>query len=77
MNQALLFNDDLEFNHQHDAWRFTALLSGQKITIYFHSMQLKRLDKIDSCTKYDLEEIAELWLEKNEPENDVIHINMR
>jgi purine-nucleoside phosphorylase len=77
MNQALLFNDDLEFNQQHDAWRFTGLLEGQRITIYFHSMQLKRLDKIDSCTKYDLEEIVELWLEKNEPENDVIHINMR
>ena len=77
MNQALLFNDDLEFNKQHDAWRFTALLSGQRITIYFHSMQLKRLDMIDSCTKYDLEEIVELWLEKNEPESDVIHINMR
>jgi hypothetical protein len=40
-------------------------------------MQLKRLDKIDTCTKYDLEEIAELWLEKNEPDGDTIHIKMR
>lgn len=77
MNQAVLFNDDLEFNQQYDAWRFTALLSGQRITIYLHSMQLKRLDKIDSCIKYDLEEIVELWLEKNEPEGDTIHINIR
>ena len=77
MNQALLFNDDLVFDQQQDAWRLTALLSGQRITIYFHSIQLKRLDAIDRCTKYDLEEIAELWLEKNEPEGNSIHINMR
>lgn len=77
MNQSLLFNDDIEFDQPHDAWRFTALLSGQRITIYFHSMHLKQLDKIDNCTKYDLEEIVELWLEKNEPEGEVIHINMR
>lgn len=77
MNQAILFNDDLEFDQHQDAWRFSALLSGQRITIYIHSVQLKQLSRIDSCTKYDLEEIIELWLEKNEPENDVIHINMR
>ncbi len=77
MNQAILFNDDLAFDQQQDAWRFTALLSGQRITIYIHSLELKLLGKIDSCTKYDLEEIVELWLEKNEPENDMIHINIR
>ena len=77
MNQALLFNDDVEFDQEQDAWRFTALLSGQRITIYFHSIQLKLLDEIDGCIKYDLEEIVELWLEKNEPEGDSIHINMR
>jgi hypothetical protein len=77
MNQSLIFNGDIDFDTQQDAWRCTALLSGERITIYFHSMQLKRLDKIDTCTKYDLEEIAELWLEKNEPEGDTIHIDMR
>jgi hypothetical protein len=77
MNQTLIFNGDIDFDTQQDAWRCTALLSGERITIYFHSMQLKRLDKIDTCTKYDLEEIAELWLEKNEPEGDTIHIDMR
>lgn len=77
MNQAILFNDDLIFDEQQDAWRFTALLSGQLMTIYFHSMQLKLLGEIDSCTKFDLEEIVELWLEKNEHEGDAIHINMR
>lgn len=77
MNQAILFNDDLIFDKQKDAWRFTVLLLGQVKTIYFHSMQLKLLGKIDSCTKFDLEEIVELWLEKHEPEGDEIHINMR
>mgnify|MGYP005992134275 CR=1 FL=1 len=77
MNQALIFNDDIAFDKKSDAWCFTALLSGQRITIYFHSAQLKLLGDIDRCTKYDLEEIVELWLEENEPEGDSIHINMR
>ncbi|ALO33302.1 hypothetical protein CMT41_00145 [Colwellia sp. MT41] len=77
MNQAILFNDDLVFDDEQDAWCFTALLSAQVMTIYFHSMQLKNLAKIDNCTKFDLEEIVELWLEKNEPEGDSIHIQMR
>ncbi len=77
MNQAILFNDDLCFDKDQDAWRFTALLSGQTVTVFFHSMQLKQLSEIDSCTKFDLEEIVELWLEKNEPEGNSIHIQMR
>ena len=77
MNQAILFNDDLKFDKSHDAWSFTALLSGQSITIYCHSMQLKQLSEIDNCTKFDLEEVVELWLEKNEPEGNIINIEMR
>ncbi|KGJ96717.1 hypothetical protein [Colwellia psychrerythraea] len=77
MNQAIMFNDDLSFDVEQDAWSFTALLSGQAITVYFHSLQLKRLGEIDTCTKFDLEEIVELWLEKNEPEGNTIHIQMR
>lgn len=77
MNQAILFNDDLTFDKQNDAYRFTGLLAGEGITIYFHSMQLKNLNEVDNCTKFDLEEVVELWLEKNEPEGNVIHIHMR
>lgn len=77
MNQAILFNDDLTFDEKEDAWRFTALLSGQTVTVYFHSLQLKLLGEIDTCTKFDLEELVELWLEKHEPEGSVIHIQMR
>ncbi|TYK65823.1 hypothetical protein [Colwellia echini] len=77
MNQAILFNDDLTFDNEQDAWCFTALVSGQSIIVYFHSMQLKQLSEISSCTKFDLEEVVELWLEKNEPEGNEIHIEMR
>lgn len=77
MNQAIIFNDDLVFDPQQKAWCFTGMLSGQNITIYFHSFSLGRLDEIDSCTKFDLEEVAELWLEKNEPEGDTIHIKIK
>ncbi len=76
MNQAIIFNDDLAFDTQHKAWCLTGMISGQNITIYFHSFSLGRLEEIDSCTKFDLEEIAELWLEKNEPESNEIHIRM-
>jgi len=76
MNQAILFNDDLTFDEQQDTWRLTALMSGQSIVIYFHSIQLKQFREIDSGTKFDLEEIVELWLVKNEPEGGIIHIDM-
>lgn len=77
MNQAILFNDDLQFDKQHQAWSFTGQLSGQKITVYFHSLQLKQLAELDNCTKFDLEDITELWLEKNEPEGSEIHIEIK
>lgn len=77
MNQEILFNDDMLFDEQQDAWRFSALLSGQLITIYLHSLQLKLLGTIDNGTKFDLEEIVELWLENHELEGDEVHINMR
>ena len=77
MNQKILFNDDLTFDQQKDAWRLTGQLSGELITIYYHSMQLKQLGEIDNCTKYDLEEVTELWLKKNDLESNEIHIQMR
>lgn len=52
----------------------TGLQGGELITIYFHSPNLKHVTSIDQCTKYDLEEITELWLEKNDPEHGEIHI---
>jgi hypothetical protein len=76
LNQAILFNDDLTFDTKEDAWRISALLSGQTITVYFHSLQLKNLEKLDSCTKFDLEEAVEIWLEKNELDGDTIHLDI-
>lgn len=77
MNQSILFNDDLSFDKEEDAWRISAQISGQLITIVFHSFELKQLTVIDTCTQYDLEEIAELWLENNEIDGNVIHIQMK
>lgn len=77
MNQAILFNDDLHFDSAQQAWCFTGIVSGQMITIYFHSFSLGRLSEIDRCTIFDLEEIAELWFEENEPEGNEIHIQMK
>ena len=77
MNQAILFNDDFSFDKQQSVWSFTALLSGQVVTIYVHSTKLKQLKCIDNETKFDIEEIVEQWLENNEYEKDEIHINMR
>ena len=76
MNQSLLFNDDLKFDDKESAWCLTSQLSGQAIKIYFHSIQLKELAIIDNSTKFDLEEVTELWLERNEFEGDIIHIEM-
>lgn len=76
MNQAILFNDDLTFDQKYKCWRLSGVVSGQLVTIFYQSMSLSRLDKIDNCTKYDLEEVAELWLEKNELEGSEIHIKM-
>ncbi len=77
MNQSIIFNDDLHYNKQHDAWSFSGIYEGQIISIYFHSFELQQLSVIDRCTQYDLEEITELWLEKNEPENNEIHLNLK
>lgn len=77
MNQSILFNDDLTFDQKNQCWRMSAIVSGQIITLYFHSLSLNRQIEIDTCTKYDLEEIAELWLDENEIESDEIHIHMK
>lgn len=76
MNQAILFNDDLIFDKQENAWRITAQMSGQRVCIYFHSEKLKQLQALDSCTQFDLEEIAEIWFETNELEDQAVHIQL-
>jgi hypothetical protein len=76
LNQAILFNDDFSFNLKENTWCLTAQVSGQTVTIYFHSQELNKLESLDSCTKFDLEEVTELWLEKHEVEGSLIHIKI-
>lgn len=77
MNQSIIFNNDLKFDNELAVWHMSGLISGQLVTVYFHSMELAQLTQIDNCTQYDLEEVTELWLEKHEPENGQIHIHMK
>lgn len=77
MNQAFLFNDDLQFNTDQKAWCLTAQLAGQRVIVYFHSKELSQQTQLSECTKFDLEEVAELWLESNEFEGGDIHIQMK
>ena len=75
MNQKILFNDDITFNKERSAWVFSGMVSGQIITIYFHSRRLNNLQAIDATTQFDLEESVELWLAENELESTEIDIN--
>jgi len=77
MNQSILFNDDLFYDTEKGCWQMSGMVSGQKVIMYFHSLSLSRLRELDNCTKYDLEELAELWLEDNELEGQEIHIQMK
>ncbi|REL33893.1 hypothetical protein [Thalassotalea euphylliae] len=76
MNQSILFNDDLAFNADKGCWQMSGMVAGQLVTIYFHSYSLSKLDEISHCTRYDLEEIAEMWFEDNELESNEIHIKL-
>jgi hypothetical protein len=75
MNQKILFNDDITFNKARSAWYFTGIVSGQIITIYFHSKRLNKLQAIEATTQFDLEESVELWLAENELEGTEIVID--
>jgi hypothetical protein len=75
MNQKILFNDDITFNKARSAWYFTGIVSGQIITIYFHSKRLNKLQAIEATTQFDLEESVELWLAENDLEGTEIVID--
>jgi hypothetical protein len=75
MNQKIIFNDDITFNKARSAWYFTGIVSGQIITIYFHSKRLNKLQAIEATTQFDLEESVELWLAENDLEGTEIVID--
>jgi len=64
MNQQILFNDDIVFDDKSNAWVFTGLLSGERVTISIRSAN--HLPLSDSL-KFDFECQVEEWLEDNEP----------
>jgi hypothetical protein len=72
MNQAVIINDDYEFNHDKNYWQCTAMLSGEKITITINSSVSH--DELTQDIKFDWEYIIEEWLEENEPSNNTVEI---
>lgn len=66
MNQAILFNDDHQYDSNKGCWVFTGLQSGQLLTIYMSS----RLKDITQEDKFEWEEAVEDWLKENEPDQD-------
>jgi hypothetical protein len=67
MNQQIIFNDDICFDENLQGWRFSGLLSGERISILIKSNNYA--DLTDGL-KFELEEIVEEWLENNEPPTD-------
>jgi hypothetical protein len=64
MNQAIIFNDDHKYNQEKKCWVFTGIFSGQRLTIYINSEQAE----ISQSDKFEWEDMAEDWLEDNEPD---------
>jgi len=64
MNQSILFNDDLAYDHTQKLWRFSGLVSGQSVVIEVTSDVLP--DSISTSDKLDWELTVEDWLADNE-----------
>lgn len=75
MNQAIIINDDYQFNLADQYWQCTAMLSGEKITIKIHSNILS--GELTQSNKFDWECEIEDWLESNEPINSVIELYLK
>jgi hypothetical protein len=64
MNQQILFNDDITFDDNSQAYIFTGLCSGERVTI---SIKTEKPLMLDDALKFDFECQVEEWLEDNEP----------
>ena len=64
MNQQIIFNDDMTFDHEIGQCCFTGLIAGERVTIL-----IKAIDVIEltNSLKFDFECQVEEWLEDNEP----------
>lgn len=66
MNQSLIFNNDLTFNHQKQAWVISALHGGQMIYICMHNDKQPAGKTPTAEDLFDWEELADEWLASNE-----------
>jgi len=77
VNQAILFNDDIHFNETHNAWSFTGLMAGQKVTVFIKESYPDKNMQITDCIRFDWEEAVEIWLEQHEPDhNNEIYLKL-
>jgi len=72
MNQSFIINDDYQFDKQSGCWCCTAMLAGNRITIFIKSDINEK--QLTQNVKFDWECIVEDWLEENEPntKNEII-----
>ncbi len=68
MNQAILFNDDLHFSEQHNAWCFTGMHRGEQISVLIAERYHSAKQSISDTIKFDWEALAEDWLADDEPD---------
>jgi hypothetical protein len=64
MNQQIIFNDDMTFDHEKGQCCFTGLIAGERVTIIVEAIDSVELT---DALKFDLECQVEEWLEENEP----------
>lgn len=74
MNQSILFNDDLVFNAERNAWTFTGQFAGALIVIVINERHYPRNTMINDDFKFDCEDRVESWLKKYEPDekNEIV-----
>ena len=75
MNQAIIINDDHEYNNKEQCWQFTGILSGEKILIKIFCEVLP--SQLSQEHKFDWECDVEDWLETNEPINSIIELRLK
>ncbi|WP_077339610.1 hypothetical protein [Pseudocolwellia agarivorans] len=75
MNQAIIINDDYEFNHNKQYWQCSAMLSGEKVIIIINSSVSS--NELTQAIKFDWEYVIEEWFEENEPNNNTVEITIK
>lgn len=72
MNQAILLNDDLYFDHNKKSWLITGQFNGEKVTIKIEECHLPANTLITQSLIFDIEDNIECWLKENEPEGQQV-----